>query len=516
MRTLLFAFVLFSANSFCQTPDPTFGADANGTVLVNTGMGDAWLYALALQPDGRIIGAGSSYDGTGSVLIMRFTSAGELDATFGVGGIATIPPAIDLADALAVAVQADGKIVVAGTNDVNGVAGGAIWRLNANGSLDEGFASGGVYSSAVPSGSGTLTGLLLQPDGKVVACGWFRSVGGLHALHVLRLTTNGTLDDTFNGTGNQTLDASATGDAYNAYALALQADGKVLVAGNVTEGGGSFVPDALCFRLTSAGAMDASFGTNGMSIPHAVSYDHVYALAVQPDGRIILGGLTTLVAERNALIVRLLADGSLDPAFGTVPGVWNVTPGPTTDSIEGIAVRNDGTYIVCGTSTPESSTTAVGFIGALNASDATPMTAFGSNGQYPVDFDYNTQVSAELLQPDGKLLVVGRSKFAADTSEALVGRYDVSVAVGIAPAAARSTIYIAPNPAHDLIAVTIPSELGTRGTLRIVDATGRTVLGTLTITPGRLSLPVVALAHGLYNVEIVLGDHYSAARFLKE
>ena len=209
--------------------DTSFGTGGKATTFI--GSGDDLAYALALQPDGKLVAAGSNLQGPQSVIALaRFNPNGALDASFGVGGkVATAIGSHSYADALAV--QPDGKLVVAGGGDTGSQRGFALARYNGNGSLDASFGSAGKVTTAIGS-SGSPEDVALQPDGKVIVAGYAR-IGSGDVFGVARYNANGSLDASF-GSGGKLTTAIASDDA--AYAIALQPDGKLVAAGASWDG----------------------------------------------------------------------------------------------------------------------------------------------------------------------------------------------------------------------------------------------------------------------------------------
>jgi uncharacterized delta-60 repeat protein len=271
----------------------------------------------------------------------------------------------------ALAVQADGKILVAGTfSTLGGQTRNWIGRLNADGTVDPSFNPGA--ESAVIS-------LALQADGKILVGGNFTTLGGQNRNGIGRLNADGTVDTSFNpGAGG--------GPGPSVDCLALQADGKILVGGYFTTLGGQ--------NCNSIGRLNADGTAETMFNPGANT--PVVSLAVQADGRILVGGeFTTLGGQSRSCIGRLNADGTLDTGFNPGPGGG---PGPSVDSL---ALQADGKILVGG------DFTALGgqsrsCIGRLNA-DGTVDTSFdpGAGGAvFP--FVYSLA-----LQADGEILVGG-------------------------------------------------------------------------------------------------------------
>ena len=274
----------------------------DATFPANTGWD--WVMAMALQPDGKVLVAGRTAANSGWV--GRLNSDGTPDTSFA-------PPwgkvNLGSGNIYGLALQPDGKIVIGGIGNALGT--GYLARLNSNGTLDASFTA--------PNTNERVYALALQPDGKVLIGGAFTSVGGSTRKGVARLNANGTLDSSFGDPNLANLTNNVCKFAVPdevprlaACALALQSDGKVVIGGNFTSVGGQ--TRNLAARLNSDGTLDASFGNRDfVDVPNF----SVRALALQADGKVHIAG--TLVADvgggqQSVHDVRLNSDGSVDTA----------------------------------------------------------------------------------------------------------------------------------------------------------------------------------------------------------
>ncbi len=319
--------------------------------------------SLAVQTDGKILVVGSFYTlgGQPRNSIGRLNPDGSLDTAFNPD-----PPSSSLRS---LAIQPDGKILLGGDfNSLNTKDRENILRLNADGSLDTNF-SPRVRREYI---NDSISTIVLQPDGKILAGGFFNTLGGENRKNIGRLHSDGTVDMSFDpGT-----------DSFVS-TLALQADGKVLVGGSFTTLGGQ--PRKNIGRLHPDGTVDMSFDPGTDSL--------VSTLALQPDGKILVGGsFTTLGGQPRKNIGRLHPDGTVDMSFN--PGA--------DDAVHTLALQTDGRILVGG-----SFTTLAGqprdFMGRLNPDGSVDpgfLTAPSGNDNY-------TAVYALGVQPDGKVLVGG-------------------------------------------------------------------------------------------------------------
>ena len=286
------------AGSSTGALDTTFG---NGLAGANN-----HVTAVALQPDGRILSGGyfNSVNATVRGRIASLNTDGTLDTSFG-NGLAGANHGIE-----AVILQSDGKIVVGGHFfTANGIARGRIARLNADGTLDTSFGNGLAGAGSV------VRAIALQPDGKVIIGGEFSTVDGIARTRIARLNADGSLDTSF---GNGL--AGANGIVRS---IALQPDGKVIMAGSFTSVNG--VARGRIARLNADGTLDTTFG-NGL----AGADSTVSALAIQPDGKILIGGNFTAV--NGVPSVRIARLDNATPAFTSTPITVTVTSGALSET----------------------------------------------------------------------------------------------------------------------------------------------------------------------------------------
>ncbi len=287
------------------TLDATFGI--GGKVITDFG-GPSGASALALQADGKIVVAGTRFGGfcPSPVLdfaVARYLPNGQLDASFGSQGKVTTDfgGTCDVASALAV--QPDGKIVVAGTHHLSGSTSSdfALARYNPDGSLDATFGDGGKvtthFSGAFDSGSGVA----VQADGKIVAAGY----SGSNDFALARYNPNGTLDVTF-GDGGRVL--TDFGGFEVGRALVLQGDGKSIVAGTSFASGQN---DFVLARYNPDGSLDSTFGGGGKVRADFGADDQAFAVALQPDGKIVVAGTNNPQALPRFALARYRGDPTL-------------------------------------------------------------------------------------------------------------------------------------------------------------------------------------------------------------
>jgi uncharacterized delta-60 repeat protein len=300
------------------TPDNTFGRAQNGVAVANLGGKTENASAVALQPDGKIVVAGNGLDpgGVDRFLVERFNFDGTLDISYGLGTGASRPQFPGQQVGRAVAVQPDGKILVAGITISASTPHFMVARfLNPQGTSDPSFGSGGGATIQFGNQFEDLNAMALQPDGKIVLAGDVL-VNGQLEFAVARLLSTGIPDNSFGqgGTALFDLGANAVADA-----AALQPDGKIIVVGTHQEASGD--RDIAAIRLLPAGTLDHTFGTAGESIVNLGGDVQVHAMALQADGKIVIAGSSTVPGGSHMLVVRLLGDPAGGGGGGGAPSL---------------------------------------------------------------------------------------------------------------------------------------------------------------------------------------------------
>jgi len=314
-----------------------------GKVITAIGSGTDGASAVALQPDGKIVAAGSCYNGSNyEFCLARYLASGALDPSFNTTGtvITAIGASDDFANALAL--QPDGKIVVVGSCSNGSNYDFCLARYLANGALDTSFNTTGKVITAIGSGDDNVYAVALQPDGKIVAAGYCNN-GSNYDFCLARFLANGALDTSFNTTGKVITAIGASGDYANA--LALQPDGKIVAAGNCWNGAN----DVFCLtRYLASGALDTSFNTTGKVMTTiGASNDVANALALQPDGKIVVAGYCSNGSNSDFCLARYLASGALDTSFSTTGKVITAI-GSGNDQASAVALQPDGKIVVAG------------------------------------------------------------------------------------------------------------------------------------------------------------------------
>lgn len=304
--------------------DPTFGTGGIvTTALAGTQQGrDIAIYPMGTANAGKTVVAGGLSGGDPQFLLLRYNANGTLDTSFDQDGVVTTNfernnryESID-----AVAIQPDGKIVAAGTATTNVAGVGAInpsWRLaryNNNGTLDKTFDTDGKVTLFAGAYNTSVRDMLIQPDGKIVVIG----VNNGQPV-IARFLANGKLDTSFDGDGIATVAASSVNG------MVLQTDGKLVIAGSVPEAGTtvSDLADSAFWRLNANGSLDTLFGSGGRVVLSLVAgaADKAVGLAIQsPEGKIVAlidqAAAPGAAVDPGVVTVRIDSAGALDTSYG--------------------------------------------------------------------------------------------------------------------------------------------------------------------------------------------------------
>jgi uncharacterized delta-60 repeat protein len=329
--------------------DESFGV--GGKTVTAMGPNMDIIYALAVQPDGRILAAGVDFIDLNRrrFCVVRYKPDGALDPSFDGDGIVTMNIGTRSMDtAYAVAVQPDGKILLAGSafmlidtpgsqpsqNDFG------LLRLNADGSVDTDFGDHGKVITDFGFGSDIAYSMALQNDGRIVLAG-VATNGTDQDLALARFLSDGTLDPKFGKNGHVRTDISGGEDLISA--ITVQPDGKLVVAGYTGKGD---MFDVAAARYTEDGSLDNTFGDNGKVTIDVRNHDIGRAVAVQPDGRIVIGVYSDYDAASQFAAVRLSPDGKPDEAFGTSGRLR--LPLQKNAGLYGMVLTADGSAVLAG------------------------------------------------------------------------------------------------------------------------------------------------------------------------
>lgn len=348
---------------------PTLAGAQSGSIDpgFNVGSGaNNRIFAMAAQPDGRQIigGTFTSYAGNAINRLARITRTGAFDNTFNIG----VGPN---GQVTAIAVDASGRILIGGSFSMyNNVQRARLARLNSDGTLDA------TFNIGTGMAGGVVNAIAVQADGKVIVVGAFTGFNGVAQNRVVRLNTDGSRDASFN---------IGSGPNADVYSVSIDQDGKAVIGGGFATVNG--IARAGIARLTTSGAVDASFN------PVGGVNNSVYTVAHQRDGRILIGGMFTSYNGNipAARIARLQRDGTYDASFVTGTGFnsW----------VYSIAVQGDGKVL------------AVGDFTSYNGVSRNRLVRLNTNGSNDSGFitgsTANNWIYAITWQPEGRITAAG-------------------------------------------------------------------------------------------------------------
>jgi len=500
--------------------DASFGN--NGIVVTSHSEFDQ-INEIVIQPDGKIVAAGTSgtlpflpfFESPAlDILVVRYNINGSLDSTFGSGGIVTT----DLGandNALSVALQADGKIVVAGRGSPNNVSGFTVVRYNTNGSLDTTFGSGGIVTT--PTGEfSAAQDLAVQSDGKIVVTG-----SGSLGITVVRYNTDGSLDNTFNDDGiTRELPPGFEVFRINvAWGIALQTDGKIVVAGESIDNSQNIgTDDFLLLRYNPDGSLDSTFDGDGLVLTEfATRQNSARDIVIQPNGKILAAGSSFQDGGSLVALARYNTDGSLDTSFDSDGIVVGATNSSDRYIANALALQSDGKILVAGDSL-DSSGILVLTVSRYN-SDGSSDTTFGGDGIVTTSFGTHTTATAVAPQTDGRIVAAGYTNFAIDfntlnlISDLAVVRYGTAAPINNPP-----VVTITGPPSGSVFSVNTPVNF----TGTFTDDAGdthtaewkfesitqpATVLEPLGSTPGSANTTHTFTEAGVYKVSLTITDN---------
>lgn len=373
--------------------DNTFGN--NGKVITQFSSSYNIAYSLGIQSDGKIITAGVVNNGFyNDIGIARYNSNGTLDNTFGTAGKVIFSLSGNIVTKK-LAIQSDGKIVLAATSYLGIDADVMLLRFDSNGSIDNSFGNGGSVSIDIDNFSNDEAKCLVIHNNKIIV-GANANSGFSSDCALLMFNSNGSLDFSFGNNGIATYDFSGMGMSDDIADLKITNSNKIIICGSTDIG--NFNQDIFLSRLFQNGAIDNSFGIGGISIiDNASNNDQASSLAFLPNGNIAITGNTSSNIDTDYLTTKCDSIGNLITSFGNSGIVSTDFSGYYESSVKCIAL-NSGDIIVAGSANQK-----IGIAKYLNNGNSD--IAFGNNGKI-IDYVGNAMDEAEkiLLQPDGKII----------------------------------------------------------------------------------------------------------------
>ncbi len=403
--------------------DTTFDGDGKAATDFSDVFSDSGL-DVAVQEDGKIVVAGNVYSSTTGFdfAVARYNPDGSPDTTFGAEGqvITPVGAGWNSDDAYGVAVRSDGKIVAAGfTNNSGTNIDFAAVRYDADGSLDTSFGTGGKVVTPVGAGADYAVDVAVQGTKTILAGRSQQSSHNDFAL--VRYDDDGDLDTTFDGDGKATLDFASGSDDYGED-IAVEPGGKIVFAGSTGVTGNPSTNDFALARYNADGTPDSTFGSGGKSTTHfGVGNDSAYAVAVQEDGRIVVGGKATNGSREDFALARFGTNGSLDGEFD-FDGKLTTDFGGVGGWLWDLAAQDDGRIVAAGTSSNSSG--GANFALVRYNPDGSLNTSFNHDGRTMTDFfGYSDEARSVALQEDGKVVAAGLATNPGSGTNFAVARY---------------------------------------------------------------------------------------------
>jgi uncharacterized delta-60 repeat protein len=421
---LFMAAMLLSSNLLQQVQaaasgklDRSFGG---GRVELNVSRGSDSVADVAIQTDGRVVAAGSvggGLPGGSDFGLARYEADGSLDTSFGHSG-KVITSFFGVSDsAAAVAIQADGRIVAAGSTSTSKAFESldiALARYNIDGTPDASFGVGGKVTTDFFGNQDFASAIGMRPDGRIVVAGAaIDSTAVYQSFAVVQYNMDGSLDTTFGIGGKATtrftgLGGSGSGNGY-AHDLAIQPDGSIVVVGAADV----FHFDFGLVRFLSYGSLDTSFGMGGKVVTDFFNRsDSGNSIAIQSDGRLVVGGYVMTSSDPTSFdfaLARYNTNGSLDSTFGAGGKVTTDLRG-YSDQAGDLAIQADGGIVLAGGSSLTSDYSTNDFALTRYHTDGNLDSGFGISGIAITDFNgFNDHANAIAIQQDGRIVAAGSS-----------------------------------------------------------------------------------------------------------
>ncbi|MEY3398211.1 MAG: hypothetical protein RL220_805 [Bacteroidota bacterium] len=489
MKSVIALALTVTSLSCAAQLDVSFGN--SGIVITDFEISNDQAYCVTTDNQGRILTAGSS-DAEGGIGfgIVRYLENGQPDPEFGVNGFAVFVPGSTAALAYDITTYADNRIILCGM--IDGQFGAM--RLSEDGSPDNNFGENGVTIIDLPGFIDRAEAVEIDSNGKIVIAGYSGDIGS-NDFAVVRLNEDGSVDESFGNNGSAIVPVLEEND--EAKGMAIQADGKILLAGSSYNG---LQTDLAVVRFNTDGSLDETFSGDGkMTFDLGSSYDAVNDIIVQPDGKILLAGESWFWPNFAMLVARLNPDGNFDNGFGNA-GISLSAFSQFTSPANCIELQTDGKIIAAGY---VMLATEYDFALVRLMADGSPDNSFGTDGKvvtHPGD-SYD-QINASVMQSDGKLVVAGSQYESKSSYNFCLARYETGV-ISVGETESDMAFHIHPNPTEDIINLTFSGLADEPLVLRIQDYVGKVIVEEI-VPPHSTRIEVQEnIAPGCYIVSIV-------------
>jgi uncharacterized delta-60 repeat protein len=501
--------LLLKSNSYAQDGSLDLSFGTNGKVITNIGSLYDEITAIAVQSDGKIVVAGYSYPiSYPDFAIARYLSNGTLDNSFGTNGIVTTSVCSLHDYGNSMAIQSDGKIIIAGTtqDSIKGYSVVAVARYNSNGTLDINFGNNGIVTTSVGSFNDYGNALALQSNGDITVAGTTEiNNNGSKQMFAIRYHSSGIPDLAFNYDGIALTNFEDS--LASCSTILIQNDNKIVLAGNSVNNGN---PNFAIARFNIDGSPDNTFNTDGKdTISISATINYCNSIALQSNGKIVMAGYSHNGFTTDFTLVRYKTNGIIDSTFGANGIVTNAI-GNSANEINSIVIQSDDKILAAGYSKNDNS---YDFALARYTINGSIDITFDTDGKLTTDFSSHIDFGRAIaLQSDGKIIVAGNSKYNGDADFALA-RYNNTI-TGINEINKQvwlSEIY--PNPATDIIVVKANPNLSDMN-YSVFNLLGKVVIkGKLTSKATTININTLNCGIYFFQVE---GQSQQTIKFIKE
>ncbi len=494
-NTVIILFLFCTTGVFPQPAgslDPTFG---NGGVVILQDYSQGG--DLTIQSDGKILVAGSY----STIKLWRFNSDGTPDSNF-------ISPNTSVYDDVSnMFVQTDGKIIVAGNFK--------LLRFNSDGTLDPNFGVGGIVNTGL-----TMTTMKIDVLSNKMIVGGYNQTGSVRSFMIARFNGDGTLDTTFNGSGVKVFSPGYS--FVNITDLQIDSLHKISASGYYSYDSNyypSFATNNWLCRVNEDGSMDTTFSNDGILTVDMGSYfnekfNQSNAMLIKGDGSLLITGTkgSDPFSNRDFSLYEVSPTGTLSNINMPLSYGFSFPPN-YNDIATALAIDNNGKYVLAGKTGNGVYQNSFALL-RLNT-DYTVDTTFGDNGRVTTfPQAYNNRIENIAIQPDNKIVVVGRITMGSDASfpdKLCIARYIGTSSLDVNQFGSDIQLSIFPNPATKILYATINSDIYLNDFYKIIDIDGRTVITGL-ITSKNLEIDVEGLEKGLYLLKM---PHLKPTKFIK-
>jgi len=443
---LLLTLIITNACAQSGTLDNSFNLDGIVITDLSPSNSNDMGNALAIQSDDKTVVAGYAQNGSSvDVAVARYLTNGSIDSTFGTNGVTLIDISGAQDYAYATCLQPDGKILIAGYTVSGGASDFIVMRFKSNGIIDSTFGINGIVATDMGGDDEKAYAMSVQTDGKILVAGYTNLAVLVGDFAVARYNSNGSLDSTFNFDGKTTTSIGTNDDV--ARSIAIQPDGKIVAAG-YSFMGASPKYDFSVVRYNSDGSLDNTFDVDGINTCNfGSSDDQSYSISIQSNGNILLAGYSNNGGDKDFALVRYLSNGTLDYSFD-LDGKVTTNFGSSNDEIKAMTIQPDDKIIVTGRS-------VVGVDGDIS------LARYMNNGSLDISFDSDGMVTTNTSQPyeysnsiglqsDGKIVIAGAINNVGGFLDFAVLRYNNTLTIGIPlENQIEYTSKMYPNPLHN-------------------------------------------------------------------